>query len=86
MLAWADAFLVTGDSVNMICEAAGTGKPVHVLPLPGGRERSRIFHELLRERGITRPFSGTIESWTYPPLDETARAAAYLKQLLDSPV
>ncbi|HEY1963182.1 MAG TPA: mitochondrial fission ELM1 family protein, partial [Rhizomicrobium sp.] len=37
MLAWADAFLVTGDSVNMICEAAGTGKPVHVLPLPGGR-------------------------------------------------
>ena len=83
MLAWADGFLVTGDSVNMICEAASTGKPVHVLALPGGRERSRIFHALLRERGITRPFTGRIEEWSYPPLDETARAAGYVKQLLD---
>jgi mitochondrial fission protein ELM1 len=83
MLAWADGFLVTGDSVNMICEAASTGKPVHVLSLPGGRERSRIFHELLRERGITHPFTGRIEEWSYPPLNETARAAAYVKQLLD---
>jgi uncharacterized protein len=84
MLAWADAFLVTGDSVNMICEAASTGKPVHVLPLPGGRERSRIFHDLLRERGVTRPFGGEIENWTYSPLDETARAASYLNQLLEA--
>jgi mitochondrial fission protein ELM1 len=84
MLAWADAFLVTGDSVNMICEAASTGKPVHVLPLPGGRERSRIFHELLHQRGITRPFAGRIEQWSYAPLDETARGAAHIKQLLDA--
>lgn len=84
MLAWADAFLVTGDSVNMVCEAASTGKPVHVLPLPGGRERSHIFHALLRERGITRPFAGRIEEWSYEPLDETARAAAHINKLLDS--
>jgi hypothetical protein len=84
MLAWADAFLVTGDSVNMICEAASTGKPVHVLALPGGRERSRIFHDLLRRRHIARPFAGRIEQWSYTPLDETARAAAYLRQTLES--
>jgi hypothetical protein len=86
MLAWADAFLVTGDSVNMICEAAATGRPVHVLALPGGRRRSQTFHRLLAERGITRPFTGTIETWTYPPLDETGRAAARLRALLEASV
>ncbi len=82
MLAWADAFLVTSDSVNMICEAASTGKPVQVLTVPGGGRRSRDFHALLREKGITRPFAGRIEQWTYAPLDETGRAAAHLQSLL----
>ena len=38
MLAHADAFIVTCDSVNMVTEACSTGKPVHVLmlPTPGG--------------------------------------------------
>ncbi len=84
MLAWADAFLVTGDSVNMICEAGSTGKPVQVLPVPGGRRRSRSFHALLQEKGVTRPFAGKIEQWTYTPLDETGRAAAHLQKLLAS--
>lgn len=82
ILAWADAFAVTGDSVNMICEAASTGKPVHVFAIPGGRRRSRIFHRLLRERGITRGFQGTIGQWEYSPLDETDRAAARIRELL----
>ena len=34
MLAHADAFIVTCDSVNMVSEACSTGKPVHVLMLP----------------------------------------------------
>jgi len=34
MLALADAILVTSDSTNMMVEAAGTGKPVHILQLP----------------------------------------------------
>ena len=28
--AWADRFVVTGDSVSMVCEACGTGKPVMI--------------------------------------------------------
>lgn len=82
-LAWADAFLVTADSVNMACEAAGTGKPVHIFPLPGGSEKFRKFHDSLAARGIARPFTGEIAQWTYEPLDETGRAAKRVRELLD---
>jgi uncharacterized protein len=83
MLAWADAFVVTADSVNMICEAAATGKPIHVFPLPGGRHKAQAFQRSLAERGITRPFKGKIAQWSYRPLDETGRAVERIKALLD---
>jgi uncharacterized protein len=83
MLAWADAFVVTADSVNMICEAAATGKPVHVFALPGGRHKARLFQESLAKRGIIRPFNGEIAQWRYAPLDETGRAVDRIKALLD---
>ncbi|HTZ77153.1 MAG TPA: mitochondrial fission ELM1 family protein [Stellaceae bacterium] len=82
LLAHADALLVTGDSVNMVSEAAATGKPVHVIGLEGGSAKFRRFHDLFRERGITRPFTGTIERWSYPPLDDTARAAEEIRRRL----
>lgn len=83
ILAWADAFLVTADSVNLACEAAATGKPVHIFPLPGGSAKFQRFHRGLERRGIARPFAGYLERWTYPPLDETGRAAARIRALLD---
>lgn len=83
MLAWADAFVVTADSVNMICEAAATGRPVHLFPLSGGRRKARLFQECLAQRSITRPFFGRIEQWTYPPLDETGRVVEHIERLLD---
>jgi uncharacterized protein len=83
MMAWADAFVVTADSVNMICEAAGTGKPVHVFSLAGGRRKARLFQQSLARRGIIRPFEGRIAQWTYPPLDETGRAVEHIRTLLD---
>jgi len=83
ILAWADAFLVTADSVNLACEAAATGEPVHIFPLPGGSAKFHRFHRGLERRGIARPFAGHIEQWNYPPLDETGRAAARIQALLD---
>ncbi|MBI3675457.1 MAG: mitochondrial fission ELM1 family protein [Proteobacteria bacterium] len=83
ILAWADAFLATSDSVNMACEAAVTGKPVHIFPLPGGSAKFARFHKLLEEKGIARQFEGRIEQWNYPPLDETGRAAKEIQRLLD---
>ncbi|MFQ5563514.1 MAG: mitochondrial fission ELM1 family protein [Parvularculaceae bacterium] len=74
-LGLADHILVTADSVNMACEAAATGKPVHVLPLDGRGGKFERFHAALEACGAARPYSGRLETWSYAPLDETARAA-----------
>ena len=81
-LALADALLVTADSVSMISEAAATGKPLHILDLDGGNAKFARFHFSMQAAGITRPFSGRIESWSYPIRDDTARAGAALRRLL----
>ena len=60
-----------------------TGKPVHVVDLPGrGSGKFRRFHDRLRKDGLTRPFRGTLERWSYPPLDDTGRVAAAVRALL----
>ncbi len=81
-LALADAFMVTANSVSMISEAAATGKPVHILDLDGGNAKFARFHAAMQEAGITRLFSGRIESWSYPIPDDTARAGAALRKLV----
>jgi mitochondrial fission protein ELM1 len=81
-LAYADHIVVTADSVNMVCEAASTGKPVHVVPLDGGSDKFRRFHEGLVADGITRPFHGTLESWTYPTFDDTEIVAERIRTML----
>jgi len=81
-LAYADHIVVTADSVNMACEAASTGKPVHVVPLDGGSDKFRRFHDGLVEDGITRPFHGTLESWSYPTFDDTTLVADRIRSLL----
>ena len=81
-LAVADALLVTADSVSMISEAAATGKPVHILALEGGDAKFARFHDAMRDAGITRPFGGAIGRWSYKPSDDTARAAAALRELV----
>lgn len=82
MLGLADAILVTADSVSMASEAAATGKPVHIVPLDGGSEKFARFHAAMEKAGITRPFRGTIEQWSYTPPDDTAHAAAAIRERL----
>ena len=83
-LALADAFVVTGDSVNMVCEAATTGKPVYVVALKGGSAKFTRFHQALRDAGVTRPFEGKLEHWQYPALHDTEVAAAEIRRRLDA--
>ena len=83
MLGLADATIVTADSVSMVSEAAATGKPVHVVPLDGGSDKFSRFHEAMAQSGITRPFRGQIEQWTYVPPDDNARAGAAIRDLLN---
>ncbi|WP_044564640.1 mitochondrial fission ELM1 family protein [Azospirillum sp. B4] len=75
-LGLADAVLCTGDSVSMVSEAASTGKPVYVIALEGKSPKFDRFHQLMVERGVTRPFTGVVETWTPTPLDDTPRVAA----------
>jgi mitochondrial fission protein ELM1 len=83
ILALADAIVVTEDSVNMVTEAAGTGKPVYVQALPGRSNRLSRFHRLMQERGATRPFKGKLESWTYAPINDTESVAVIIRRALD---
>lgn len=83
LLGLADAIVVTEDSVNMVTEAAGTGKPVHVQALPGRSARLVRFHRLMRERGATRPFEGRLESWRYAPINDTELVAGAIRRSLN---
>lgn len=80
----ADAFVVTEDSINMVAEAASTGKPIYIAAVDGGQRRKRLFHAELAARGVIRPFDGAFEPWSYVPLRETERLATeVLRQMAD---
>jgi hypothetical protein len=81
LLGLADYIVVTADSVNMVSEAASTGKPVYVASLPGGSAKFWNFHQRLMEEGVTRAFEDKLEPYTYPPLDDVAMVADKVKAL-----
>ncbi len=75
LLALADAIVVTSDSVSMVSEACATGKPVHVFNLGESNKKLHKFHGSLLDAGVTRPFEGRLEQWSYDPPRETQRVA-----------
>jgi len=81
-LAYADAVVVTEDSVNMVSEAAATGKPVHLVSLAGGSAKFRRFRRALEEEGVVHPFTGRIEQWTYPIIDDMEVVAQAVRERL----
>ena len=81
-LAHADQIVVTCDSVSMVSEACATGKPVYVFDLPGGSAKFKRFHQVLRDEGITRPFTGEPQDWRYEPFNDTAHVAAEICRLM----
>ncbi|XP_047328529.1 mitochondrial fission protein ELM1-like [Impatiens glandulifera] len=84
-LAWADAFVITADSVSMLSEACSTGKPVYVVGAERCKWKFVEFHKSLHDRGLVRPFTGLedmSESWSYPPLNDTADAAKKVHETL----
>jgi mitochondrial fission protein ELM1 len=89
LLADADVFIATGDSVSMCSEASFTGKPLLVDMDEGATES---FHReivgKLFEAGAARPLNGRFEPWTYAPPDPTGMVAAAIRERLSlsSPV
>lgn len=78
-LAHADRFLITADSISMICEAAATGRPIHLFTPTGGSAKFRRFHAALAAHGVTRPVpaeGAPLENWTYTPLFAAEEIAA----------
>ncbi|MFM9975296.1 MAG: mitochondrial fission ELM1 family protein [Beijerinckiaceae bacterium] len=75
ILAHADHLIVTADSVNMLGEAAATGKPIHLFTPGGGHTKISAFVNGLIDHGAVRPLISRLENWTYPPLDATQTIA-----------
>jgi uncharacterized protein len=82
MLALADFIIVTCDSVNMVSEACTTGKPVYVIDLPGGSDKFRRFHQSMRDDGLARAFTGKLEAYGYPPLNDVQLVANRIKEMM----
>jgi len=83
-LAGADFIFVTEDSTNMLTEAAATGAPVYKLGVDGSPGKFRDLYAGLEGHGALRPWLGTLQTWDYPPLHETERAASRVLEILAS--
>ena len=83
LLAEADVFIATGDSVSMCSEASFTGKPLLV---DMDERATESFHReivgKLFEAGAARPLNGRFEPWTYVPPDPTGMVVAAIRERL----
>ena len=81
ILAQASAIVVTGDSVNMVGEAASTGAPVHVYEPSGGNAKMTGFIDRLVATGAARRLPAVRQAgwtdlhWTYESVDATQAIA-----------
>jgi len=83
LLACADYIIVTEDSVNMLSEAAYTGKPIYIVPMPGLTGKPIAFAEKLLQCGIAKRLDqNMLNDWKYNIIDEQKRVAKTLFQLI----
>jgi mitochondrial fission protein ELM1 len=87
LLALAQTLIVTNDSVNMMSEAAATGRPLYLLMLEGHVDtKPARFAEALIRDGIARPLTGRLVSWGYHNIgDEMKNLARDVRQRLNLP-
>jgi mitochondrial fission protein ELM1 len=78
-LAWADAVVVTGDSVSMLSEALATAAPVFIAGDPPDAPRHRRLHESLIAAGQARPLVDFPVPYAREPLDESGRVAEAIR-------
>jgi len=76
MLAWADAVVVTGDSVSMLSESLATRVPVFIADPGGLGPRHRRLHASLLAAGQARLLADAPAPFPRDALDETGRVAA----------
>jgi hypothetical protein len=66
----------------MTSEACSTGKPVYVYDAGLKSRRLRKFQDHLAATGITRAFTGKLETWTRPAIDDMKAAANFVRPAL----
>jgi mitochondrial fission protein ELM1 len=79
LLAHADIFVITADTVNMTCEAAATGRPIYIFSPSRGSAKFDRFHAGFAAYGATRPLpppGESLETWEYQPLHSAEVIAA----------
>lgn len=81
-LAWGDRFYVSGDSINMLSEAMGTGRPVFAVC--NGIPKGKIgrFHQAMHDSGRLHALGATAVGSDYPPLRELERITPELRRRL----
>ncbi|MCK5165894.1 MAG: mitochondrial fission ELM1 family protein [Rhodospirillaceae bacterium] len=85
-LAMADYVIVTGDSVSMCSEAAGTEKPLYIFsPKKLTSHKHGLLHKDLYASGYARRLEGTekLESWSHKPLNASFNIAAEIRKRLN---
>ncbi len=82
MLAWADAVIVSDDSVNMMSEAASCLAPLGVWPLLQESGKIATFRDALYAAGVAEAFTGRLPERRTPALAETEHAAREVVALL----
>jgi mitochondrial fission protein ELM1 len=78
-LAWADAVVVTGDSVSMLSEALTTAGPVFIADPGGLGLRHRVLCGSLTAARQARMLADAPVPFARAPLDETGRVAAEIR-------
>ncbi|MFC7473655.1 mitochondrial fission ELM1 family protein [Dankookia sp. GCM10030260] len=78
-LAWADAVVVTGDSVSMLSEALATTVPVFIADPGGLGPRHLRLHGALIAARQARMLAAAPAPFPRPQLDEAARVAAEIR-------
>ena len=86
VLAWADAIVVSAESVNMISESLGTGKPVFSSPPVFDQSKFSHFHQSLLDEGSLLAFDAAqsvrIFEHSYKVMQEAERAAGEIIKML----
>ena len=82
ILGHAVAIIVTSDSINMVSEAAVTGKPVLIAEWKAETGRIKAFHTAMMKAGHTAPLGTNIPKTGFNPLYEMPVILGQVRDLL----
>lgn len=81
-LGLSESIIATSDSINMMTEACGTGKPVYIFELEGKNKRFDEFRHSLYDHHHAKPFTGVLSDWQPVILNEMTKVIKKVKDLI----